>query len=102
MNSIDLVMTVVSSSSKPHNIPVNTTDPVYQIQNCLKEWVLLGYKKVTVPLHGENYHYVLMAMMTTIDQVRGNSYHCAKLEANHTKWVHMGIYEPAEIFGIHS
>ena len=94
LNTIGLVMTVVHSSSKPCNIPVNT-DPLYQIQNSLKEWLLLGYKKVTVPFHGDNYHHVFMAMMTAIDQIRGNPYHCAKFEANHTKWAHMGMYESA-------
>ena len=97
VNAIGLVMTVVSSSSKPCNIPVNTADFIYQIQNCLEEWLPLGYKKVTVPLRGDNYRHVFMAMMTAIDQVRGNPYHCAKFEANHAKWARMGMYEPAEI-----
>ena len=95
VNAIGLVLTVVSSSSKPHNIPVNTTDPVYQIQNCLEEWVPLGYKKVTVPLRGDNYRHVFTGMMTAIDQIRGNPYHCAKFEANRAKWARMGMYESA-------
>jgi WD40 repeat protein len=60
-----------------------------QIQNCLEEWEF-GYKQ-GIKFSGDDYKSVQNAMLDLIDEVKGNSYHGAKYEANRRKWARVGM-----------
>ncbi|KAF8970288.1 hypothetical protein BDZ97DRAFT_1753911 [Flammula alnicola] len=86
-----------------HRVPENAIGLVLTvIQNCLEEWTHFGYTRMNVALRGSTYLPVFTSMMTAIDNIKANPYHCAKFEANRAKWARMGMYELLKIkFGVH-